>query len=233
MKRFTETDIWTRKKWFMKLKPKYKLFWYYIKDHCDSVGVWDENIELANFVIGDEYTVEDTLLAFKQHIIVMKNGKWWVKDFCEFQYGVLSEKSTSKPILSYVHKLKQHTLWIPYLKGIKGVQEKEKEEDKEKEEGVGETKTWRNDFKTYSSECADAYNKFYDDDEFIKKQEHLNPQLNIRLCIEKGYENFWGAEAGWKHKKKSKSVELDWKQTIIKSIDQNKVYWTREEMAKR
>jgi len=81
------------------------------------------------------------------------------------------------------------------------------------------------------SECKEAYRKYYNDDQFIKVQSQLNPNVNIKLSITKGFENFWGTEAGWKHKKKSRSKEIDWRQTIINSIDLNKVYYTKQELA--
>jgi len=91
--------------------------------------------------------------------------------------------------------------------------------------------SWRDDFSVYLSECKEAYRKYYNDDQFIKVQSQLNPNVNIKLSITKGFENFWGTEAGWKHKKKSRSKEIDWRQTIINSIDLNKVYYTKQELA--
>jgi hypothetical protein len=93
--------------------------------------------------------------------------------------------------------------------------------------------TWRDDFKIYLTDCKKAYNQLYKDESFIAEQSRLNPGVNVRLSIEKGFKNFWGTEAGWKHKKKSRSTDLDWKQTIIKSITSpmNKVYYTKDEQA--
>ena len=39
----------------------------------------------------------------------------------------------------------------------------------------------------------------------MKTQERLNPNIDVKLSLEKGYVNFWGTEAGWIHKKKSRS----------------------------
>lgn len=90
---------------------------------------------------------------------------------------------------------------------------------------------WKTDFNAYLTECKLAYKKFYTDSEFIKLQSQLNPNVNVRLSITKGYENFWGTEAGWKFKKKSKTTEIDWRQTIINSIAMNKVYFTKQELS--
>lgn len=100
--------------------------------------------------------------------------------------------------------------------------------------GVGEEKkiTWRESFEIYTQECNKAYNIYLSDLVEMQKQQKLNPGINIKLSIEKGYHNFWSTEAGWKYKKKSRYKTIDWKATITKSIDINKVYYTREEQSK-
>ena len=93
------------------------------------------------------------------------------------------------------------------------------------------TNIWRDDFDVYLSECKLAYEKFMTDTELLKTQQRLNPGINIKLSIEKGFINFWGTEAGWKFKKGKKSKEINWKSTIINSISMNKVYYTKQELA--
>lgn len=88
--------------------------------------------------------------------------------------------------------------------------------------------TWRNDFDVYLTECKSGYKLFMEDPEKIKIQERLNPGINIKLSIEKGYVNFWGTEAGWNHKKKSRSKKIDWHSTIVNSISLNKVYLPKQ-----
>ena len=91
--------------------------------------------------------------------------------------------------------------------------------------------SWRSDFKIYLSECKDAYRTFVNNERLMAEQARLNPGINVPLSIEKGFTNFWGTEAGWKHKKKSKSTDINWKLTIINSISMNKVYFTKQELA--
>lgn len=136
-KRFTDTDKWTNNKWFYELSPELKLFWIYILDTCDNVGVWEENTTLASIIIGYQYPMDTLLKAFEKQIYIFRNGrKWWIVDFCDFQYGKLSEDSPSKPVQSYIRQLKDHGLWIPYTKGIQTHKEKEKDKDKEKEKEI-------------------------------------------------------------------------------------------------
>jgi hypothetical protein len=103
----------------------------------------------------------------------------------------------------------------------------EEEEYKEKN-----NTNWRSDFSIYLSECKLAYKSFMEDVELLKTQQRLNPRINIKLSIEKGYVNFWGTEGGWKFKKGKRSKEINWKSTIINSIGMNKVYYTKEELSK-
>ncbi len=111
------------------------MFWIYLLDACDSVGVWEENVILASRIIGYEYSLDTLLKDFKKQIYIFKDQrKWWISDFCLFQYGILRENSTSKPILSYIFLLKKHQLWEEYSKGIDTLKEKEQEKELVKEQ---------------------------------------------------------------------------------------------------
>jgi len=199
-KRFTDTDIWTKKKWFMKLEPKYKLFWFYLKDNCDAVGVWDENIELANFIIQYKYNTEEILEALGKQIRVLDNGKWWITDFCDFQYGTLSEESGSKPVQSYIALLKRHTLWIDYTKGIHTLKEKEKEKVKdkvkdkvkEKEEVVEKIKYGE---LVHLTEVE--YNKLIERDGKYATDWMIDCLSNYKLSNGKKYKSDYGAINSW------------------------------------
>ena len=135
MKRFTDTDLW-QKPWFMQLTPLEKMAWYFVKDHCDSVGVWTPNYPLAEFMIGSQLDWEKFRDKCNGNIEVLDNGKWWLMDFCFFQYGVLT--SSCKPHTKYISELKKHGLFERvskgYTKGINTQQEKEEEEEQEKEQ---------------------------------------------------------------------------------------------------
>ena len=129
-KRFTDTAIWDRV-WYRKLSPAEKVAFNYIKDRCDNVGVWCPDTELADFIIGEPIDWESFLSKLNSNIVVLNNGKWWLTDFCDFQYGQLSPDC--KPHQSYIKLLKKHTLWEGYSKGIHTLQEKDKDKELDKE----------------------------------------------------------------------------------------------------
>ena len=131
-KRFVDCDIWG-KKWFRELPPKTKLFYFYMITKCDHAGMYDVDLELAAFQIGMPISSADINKVLK-HIKIVKDDKWWVKGFVDFQYGEL--KDTNNAHISVIKILNKY--------GILGADEgltsssqadqyKEKEKDKKKD----------------------------------------------------------------------------------------------------
>ena len=119
MKRFTETDKW-QDDWFLDLEPAHKLAWMFICDTCDNVGVWDCSRKLSAFQMGQEIDWDAFREAAGKRIVVMPNGKWWIRAFCRFQHPDLSEDSKSNAVQSHVRKLKEHGLWQHYANPSEG-----------------------------------------------------------------------------------------------------------------
>ena len=88
-KRFVETDLW-KKKWYRTMPPRMKLFYFYLLTNCDHAGMYDVDLELAEFQIGMEVKQKDIDEHLKDHIEVVKEDKWLIKKFVDFQYGVLN-----------------------------------------------------------------------------------------------------------------------------------------------
>lgn len=89
-KRFTDTDIWDQD-WFVALPNKYKLLWQYIKDKCDDCGVWRPNKEILQRILSEPLNLNEFLVFInteeKERISVLKNGRWFLKEYFVFQYG--------------------------------------------------------------------------------------------------------------------------------------------------
>jgi hypothetical protein len=132
-KRFMDTGIWERP-WFMDLGVADKMAVMYLFAKCDAVGVWVPNYKLANFQLGAEVDWEALLGKCNGNISVLENGKWWVVDFCKFQYGELVD--TNNAHRSYLSLLRKHGLEEEFQGLTRGCQapiEKEKDMDKEKD----------------------------------------------------------------------------------------------------
>jgi hypothetical protein len=131
-KRFFDTGTWA-KPWFRELTPADKVAWFYILTHCDAVGVWDADTKMADFCIGAPVDWANLAEVSNGNIDVLENGKWWMVDFCRYQYGVLKQESQSKVQSSLIALLLRHGLWERYTATVvPTVQDKDKEKDKEK-----------------------------------------------------------------------------------------------------
>lgn len=88
------------------------------------------------------------------------------------------------------------------------------------------SKSWKEDFEVYKQELKAAYEALANNQTFIAERQKYAPKLDIRLSLEKAYNDYWNTEAGWKKKKAGKSMNLDWKRTFINalSLSSNKVY---------
>jgi len=113
-KRFIDSDLWTRD-WFLALAPAEKCAFVYLTTQCDAVGVWKPNYKLAEYQIGMEVDWTALRQAANGNIEVLPNGKWWLPEFCGFQYGELKESAVrNKPHQSFIKLLKRHGLWEEY-----------------------------------------------------------------------------------------------------------------------
>ncbi len=134
-KRFIDTELF-RKQWFRRLPQDYKLFWVYVLTNCDISGVWEVDFDQAIF-FGCKVDEKKAIDLLEKQVFVFGNGKrWFIIDFCDFQYGKLSTNSpVHKKIIQMLenHKIDDLTLYHTLSNRVFG-RVKEKEEDKDKEE---------------------------------------------------------------------------------------------------
>jgi hypothetical protein len=132
-KRFLDTSIWERP-WFMDLGVADKMAVMYLFAKCDAVGVWVPNYKLANFQLGAEVDWESLIEKCNGNVRVLDNGKWWVVDFCKFQYGELVD--TNNAHRSYLSLLRKHGLEDEFqglTRGCQAPMDKDKDKEKDKE----------------------------------------------------------------------------------------------------
>lgn len=95
---------------------------------------------------------------------------------------------------------------------------------------IHKEKDWRSSFEVYRSEAKQAYESLLKDPEYLSEKKHFHPNVDIPLSIEKCFVEYWGTEAGWKQKKKSKTKEINWKSTFTNALNlkSNQVYETKQ-----
>lgn len=237
--RYTFTDKWNDA-WFSNLKPIEKLLFMYLCDNCNCAGFIEIILKKWIVDIGTDMRGLEGALKGLEKALIYSNDKSviYIKTFLKHQKNLpLNEKNNAhKGILekfdSVSHKFDIVDITDFIQRGLTGANEglnspygNGKGNGKDKEGGMGEEKkTWRNDFETYLKICNEGYKNYNLDLTLIEDQKRMNPGVDVLLSIEKGYKNFWGTVAGWKHKKKSRSSEIDWKSTITNSIGINKVW---------
>ena len=151
------------------------------------------------------------------------------------RYQLRYQNLTPKPQPNLIPNLTPNLEPKPQPKSIykERVIDKDKDIDIEKETSanadakkVAAAKSWRDDFEVYKSELKEAFEKILADKDFIENRQKYHPNLDIRLSLQKAYEDYWGTEAGWKKKKSSRTKEIDWPATFRKALDQpqNRVY---------
>lgn len=132
-KRFIDTEIW-KKQWFRKLKPEEKCFYLYLITHCDHAGLFDVDLEAAEYFIGASINDPLNVLSDDFTIIKISDTKWFLIDFLPLQYpkGLNSNKFA---VVSVVEKLKEHNLIDMVKQRFKNnyLTIKDKEEDKNKD----------------------------------------------------------------------------------------------------
>ena len=106
-KRFHDTEIWY-KEWFMRSTDREKLAILYLFDVCDNVGIWAPNFTLAETIIGRKISWQKLTEESNRNIEILENGKYFIPDFCYFQYGKLTPFSA--PHRSYITLLEGHGL---------------------------------------------------------------------------------------------------------------------------
>jgi hypothetical protein len=112
--------------------------------------------------------------------------KWWLRDFCEFQYGSFSEDTNNKAHQSYIKLLKKHGLWsekegacMPPIGGMDTPKDKEKDKDKdkdkEKDKELRACRDWFEDFwelyprKVAKAKAWDKWQKLKPDEELFQE----------------------------------------------------------------
>lgn len=99
--------------------------------------------------------------------------------------------------------------------------------DKEKDNAP----EWKKSFEAYTAEIQSQWSALSLNRDWLAERERYHPNLDIRKSLEKAMNDFWGTEAGWKHKKKKRAKEIDLMATLNNALTMrsNQVFKARAE----
>lgn len=243
--RYTNTDKWSDA-WFTALKPLEKLLFNYICDNCDIAGFIEFTPKKWAFEIGaKEAIILGALKGLSRGLIYSQsNDCLYVRNFLKHQknlplresnnahkgiirrFEIYADKFSIESIDDFISinsRAPKKGLSSPYGNGNGNGSISISNNEEEKEQN------WRTDYKIYMSEAANAFKEISEDKDFLSKQMLYYPNVNILKSMYKLWTEYWGTEEGWQKKKSSKTVNIDWRKTISKTIGFNKVYYTKQE----
>lgn len=246
--RLTNTEKWSDS-WFTELKPLEKLLFIYLCDNCDIAGFieylpkrWAADLGLSI----DQ--IKGALKGLGRGLVASNdNSCFYLRNFLKHQKNYpLNEKNNIysaviKRFENYSQKfdIQDINSFIEgackgLVRGSQGGNVNNNCLDIEKgykdtvsnnnliipfDEEIKVKKTWRDDFNIYVYECKSAFALAWEDEEFIKKQEYIHNNLDIRKTLINA-EQYWSTPDAWEHKKSDKKVKnINWRLTIISSIN--------------
>lgn len=109
-----------------------KCVWFYLMTNCDHAGIYQVDIELMSFMIGQKVTENEIFEHLGNQIAVIKNGsdKYYLKKFVEYQYGEL--KDTNNAHKSVLKNLKKHNIDLGADEGLTSPTPADQDKDKVK-----------------------------------------------------------------------------------------------------
>lgn len=97
---------------------------------------------------------------------------------------------------------------------------KSNRENKEKREKTSssEGELWRENYDIYLKEGKEALARLLTDEEFIAGRERFRPNLDVRLSLQKAYEDYWQTREAWNRRRKRR-LKLDWRVAFKHALD--------------
>jgi hypothetical protein len=132
---------------------KMKVVWIYLCDNCDHAGVWDINLKLLSFQVGEPVTISEIEKGLGDKVKVLSNDKLFIPSFVEFQYGELNPENRVHN--SVLIRLKNLGAYKGLTRTLLGTKDKDKDKDKEKDKEKGECEG------VSKSEIDDTYSADY------------------------------------------------------------------------
>jgi hypothetical protein len=126
--RFTDSKKWDDP-FLLEIEPKYKLLWVYILDKCNHAGIYKQCSALEKCCLGYDFNWMEVEKVFKGRVVQLKDQKYFIPGFVEFQYGDLNpENRVHKSVLDILTK---EGAYKGLIRTIQGRKDKDYDKDKD------------------------------------------------------------------------------------------------------
>ena len=129
-KRLTDSRKWDDPFW-IDLDNNYKVLWIYLLDKCDHAGIYKHSTKLLKFNVPN-IDWKDALKLFGKRIQHLKEDKYFIPKFIDFQYGELIPNS-NKLHTSVISLLEKEGAYKGLTRGLQAPKNKSKNKDKDKD----------------------------------------------------------------------------------------------------
>jgi hypothetical protein len=207
------------------ISPNHSALYFFCIEHCNRLG-WKEKFGLPTTMAKDAIGIRsyntyiktlNELVDFGFIKLIEKSKNQYSSNIIALSNNVKAHnKALDKALIKHVTKQSESTQ--------QSIDSINKQDTSIQETNIPIYKTWREDFSIYLSELNEVYSSLITDKNYIKSKQEFYPNVDICLSLKKAVNEFWGLEKGWKHKKKSKTKIIDWKDTLTTAIGMNKVY---------
>lgn len=208
-----------------KINPNHSAIFFFAIEHNNRLG-WKEKFGFPTEMAKDAVGIKNYKTFSKAFNDLIDWGfiKVYTKSKNQYSANVIglvkNTKATTKALSKAMLKHSQKQ-----VQSIVGIDKPYNHITKE----PNNSHSWRDNFDEYISLLNDALQSLKSDSEYITKQESYYPGLDVIRTLDKAFEEYWSTEAAWKHKKRSRATEINWKATLTNAIalQSNKVYKSR------
>lgn len=78
---------------------------------------------------------------------------------------------------------------------------------------------WKENYEIYREKCAEVFKRMSEDESLKREVNELYPKIDFEKSLAKSFLGYWSTEDGWNNKRKRDSSSINWRATIIKTIN--------------